>query len=280
MPLSSSNHIPSLIELLAQIDVENAITESASSSPISVSPFNIKNFEAFLVRSHCDENYEFWKCCNYYLNHADESTFDFVRWNTQIYESFIQVNAPMECNLPEDIRKAYKDWYVDNIIPSRDIVLKARQHTLNLMSDAYRQFVRYVNTSTPPPPSPAVTIACDEPSGYFAPQQRDLKVRRNKDKFLLKRSLSTSNAAKTPTGATISTSSSSTTNSSSRTELAADTAQTRGPLGLLSKGKALVTKLRRKNKRPTLQSSSSTGSALPVYPPLKTDAADTEIDIN
>lgn len=270
-------HAPSLAELLSQCDVEDAIMKSASSSPTSVSPFNIKNFEAFLVRSHCDENYEFWKSCNYYLHNADQPTFDFVRWNTEIYENFIQMNAPMECNLPEDIKKAYQDWYLRNIIPSREIVLKARQHALNLMSDAYRQFIRYTNTSTPPPPpSPAATIGVD--TNYFA-QQRDPRVRKNardrgqSEKPALKRSLTASNAIKS--GASISTSSSSST--SSCTELAE--ARKTGALGLINKGKALVTKLKCKTRRPNPQTSESTADNLPTYHPiLKGTAADRDLD--
>ncbi|QLQ79692.1 hypothetical protein HG537_0C03400 [Torulaspora globosa] len=204
-------HVPSLEELLQSDYVDT-----------DESPFNIKNFIAFLVKSHCDENYEFWKSCNYYLNNVDEPTFDFVRWNTEIYENFIKVNAPKECNLPEDIRKAYRDWYMHSIIPSRDIVLRARQHTLNLMSDAYRQFIRQVNSTVD-------------------------------GETILKRSLTVSNATKN--GATVSTSSTST--SSSR---AASTGPTHK--SLLSKGKALVEKFKRKTHKPALKKASSTGNAL------------------
>ncbi|QLL32814.1 hypothetical protein HG536_0D03360 [Torulaspora globosa] len=233
---------PSLEDLLSQTDADDAAADSDS-------PFNITNFVAFLVRSHCEENYEFWKSCNYYLNNVDGATFDFVRWNTAIYENFIKVNAPMECNLPEDIRKAYMDWYVDSIIPSRDIVLKARQHTLNLMSDAYRQFVRHVNSRLP-------AVAVDGETDCFPKSPLD---RKRADQLALKRSLTASDATKN--GASVSTSSTST--SSSRAGSAVTT-QNKGPLGLLSKGKALVAKFKRKSQGPALKKASSTGSALPV----------------
>lgn len=219
---------PSLEELLSQTDADEAASGDT--------PFNIKSFVAFLVRSHCDENYEFWKSCNYYLNNVDMRTFDFVRWNTEIYEKFIRVNAPKECNLPEDIRKAYMDWYAHSIIPSRDIVLKARQHTLNLMSDAYRQFVRHVNSTLP-----VDSASCA-------------------DEMTLKRSLTTSNATKN--GASVSTSSTSTLSTKKKT---ASTCPThKGPLGLLNKGKALVAKLKHKTHKPALKKASSASGALPV----------------
>lgn len=277
--MANNLHAPTLTELLAQLDIEDEITETASSSPTSVSPFNIKNFEAFLVKSHCDENFEFWKCCNYYLMNADKPTFDFVQWNTKIYENFIQVNAPMECNLPEDIRKAYTDWYVDSIIPDREIVLKARQHALNLMSDAYRQFVRYTNTATPPPPSPSVTVSTNtrkvDPTGYF-PQQQEPNVRwppyENELSFGLKRSLTTGGTPRFATN--ISNSSSSATSSKSEfTEPTSSSTQK-----LFNKGRALVTKLKRKTKRPSLNSSSSGGSAVVFRQPLKRGASDRDLD--
>lgn len=257
-------HPPNLEELLAQGDVEDEMTQRASSSPTSVSPFNIKNFEAFLVKSHCDENYEFWKACNYYLKHSDIPTFDFVQWNTRIYESFIKVNAPMECNLPQDIRKAYQDWYDHGVIPSREVVFEARQHALNLMSDAYRQFVRYTNNTNPPPPSPSPSVTLQTPTTSYFPQQRDLKKRKNSrerrpNDLKLQRSISGSTASKNNSRVSIVMDSASSSKSDLSDTLRAGASTKR----LINKGKALVTKLKQKTKRPALNSAHSANSGLP-----------------
>lgn len=255
-------HAPSLEELLSQMDVEEEMTQRASSSPPSISPFNIKNFEAFLVKSHCDENYEFWKACNYYLNHSDIPTFDFVQWNTNIYRNFIQVNAPMECNLPQDIKKAYQEWYDHGVIPSRDVVLEARQHALNLMTDAYRQFVRYTNHATPPPPSPSVST--QGPTTCYFPQQRDLKRRKNSREcrtsdFKIQRSVTDSSGSQSGSRVSVVMDS----GSSSKSELSESVGGGASTRRLINKGKALVTKLKQKTKRPNLKSSSSSNNGLP-----------------
>lgn len=267
MPLA-----PSLEELLTQMDVEEEMTQRASSSPASVSPFNIKNFEAFLVKSHCDENYQFWKACNYYLERSEAAGFDFAQWNNTMYASFIQANAPMECNLPHTIKRAYKDWHDRGAVPKRDVVLEARQHALNLMADAYRQFVRYTTHATPPPPSPALGPQSGPahsgpqsgPSTTYFPQQRDLKRRKNSHErrpsdLKLHRSITECTASKSTSRVSVSMDSTSSSQSDLSESLRAGASTNR----LINKGKALVTKLKKKTKRPTLKSSSSANNGVP-----------------
>lgn len=287
--MSNSINVPSLSELLAQLDMDEG-KKSPSSSSTSSSPYTIENFEAFLRRSHCEENYEFWKCSNYYLSNSDKRTFDFVKWNTKIYENFIKENASMECNLPEEIRKAYTDWYLHSIIPNRDIVLRARQHAFNLMTDAYRQFVRYLSTCSLSPSTPAVSVkkienvyintSTSSSSQVIVEDQQDVKVRSidfvdngiNDFKLNLTRS-PTSKSANGECTRSNSMSSSATSSHSDAIDTASSSTNK-----LLIKGKAFVNKLTKKTRRPTLTSSSSSSSNTPFYSHLKRGVSDRTLD--
>ncbi|QLG70350.1 hypothetical protein HG535_0A02890 [Zygotorulaspora mrakii] len=169
MPDSSRSanvvNFPPLSELLSQLTLDEGEGRSEKDERDKAldsseeSPFNIKNFEAFLLRSHCAENFEFWKDCNYYLANYHREDFDYKGWNKKIYENFIQENSSMECNLPDRMRKLFGEWYRSETIADRDAVLRAKQHAIDLMSDAYRHFVRSVNTSYSVPASNSVSTS-------------------------------------------------------------------------------------------------------------------------
>lgn len=124
--------IPSLQEVLTR----------PGGGEIESSPYTMGKFEQFLIKSHCEENYEFWRTCNGYLLRYDNDDFDIRRWNTGIYKRFIRESSPMECNLPEDIKHNFEESYRDSCRVPKMILYRARQHAWSLMTDAYRQYVR------------------------------------------------------------------------------------------------------------------------------------------
>lgn len=191
----------------------------------------------------------------------------------------------MECNLPQEIKKAYTDWYLHSIIPNRDIVLRARQHAFNLMSDAYRQFLRYLSTSSPSPSTPSVSVitikdGCNNTAQDAVEQQQDTKVRRidfvDNSMNDLKFNLTRTPTSKSANGDCTRSSSISSSVTSSHSEVT-DTVSS-STHKLLNKGKALVNKLTKKTKRPTLTSSSSSSSAMPFHLNLKRGASDRTLD--
>lgn len=143
--------VPSLYEVLSNT-AEAASAAGAGADEwegAEASPYTQAKFEQFLLKSHCEENYELWKTCNGYLQQCDDANFDVHRWNTRIYKTFIKENSPMECNLPTDIKRGFHEAYRCYGRLPRSVLYRARQHAWSLMADAYRQYVRQVNSSTP-----------------------------------------------------------------------------------------------------------------------------------
>lgn len=136
-------------------------------------PFNIETFHRFLLKAHCEENLEFFQYCNTYIctktrkeaisldmanskSETDLATTEshqhrlLKMWNNRIYLKYIALNSPRECNFPQEIREVFEKCYEEQQLPSDESVLIAMQHILQLLMDAYRQFIKFVNNSNDP----------------------------------------------------------------------------------------------------------------------------------
>ncbi|CDF91531.1 ZYBA0S12-01024g1_1 [Zygosaccharomyces bailii CLIB 213] len=160
MSCNEKETIPSLYEVLSG-------TADGGCEDDGDSPYTLVKFEQFLVKSHCDENYEFWKTCNGYLRCCDDEDFDVDGWNSKVYKSFIMDNSPMECNLPTEVKKGFQESYNSCGRLPRTVLHKARQHAWSLMTDAYRQYVRHINHN------------CTTPSSCCASPHSGAKIRQD-----------------------------------------------------------------------------------------------------
>lgn len=274
MQCHEDSSIPGLYELLTKAS-NNGETDNNNNN----NPYTLGKFERFLLKYHCEENYEFWRTCNRYLLKYDDENFDVKKWNSGIYKQFIGENSPMECNLPEDIRLIFKDSYHDGLRIPQVIVQRARQHAWSLMADAYRQYVRQVckkrgccNSSRPI-------------SRSVSPVPPAVSTRIRRDHHPMKSS-SSSNLAlpiiEVPTLSVTDNSSSpgSCSNGSAggdeprntvRSPTESPDAVGAGTQRLISKGKGIMSRFRLRNRRTSFASQSPTNS---IYKNLERRASD------
>lgn len=269
MAYHESSSIPSLQEMLSR-PAQRVKEEDGNA-------YTLQMFEKFMRRSHCEENYEFWKNCNGYMVHCDEKNFDIARWNARLYRRFIRENSPMECNLPVDIRQGFKESYEKNQKPPKALIYRARQHAWSLMTDAYRQYVRQVCRNGE---NFSGAGNMDESPGSLAkiryePSNRSLTVPAIELPQLMLPEISKS--AGTSNGFTRSNSigsSSPRTPSCSSNEaspVGSPDAIGAGTQRLINKGKEFMSKFRVKNRRPSFASQSSTNT---LYTRLERRASD------
>lgn len=122
-------------------------------------PFTLLEFNKFLTRTHCDENMKFFIMARPFLMQDDkksmfsapssistnsfEINFNLDGWNDTIYNIFIKVDSPLECNFPQRIRNLFDNCYQLNKPPRQAYIAQAVQHILNLLFDAYSKFLKY-----------------------------------------------------------------------------------------------------------------------------------------
>ncbi|CAL9735143.1 hypothetical protein MOSE0_G07976 [Monosporozyma servazzii] len=142
------------------INDDATITTDNNGKIINTFPYTLKEFNNFLVRTHCEENLEFFIMTRQFLLNDDKkslrssnvsavssrnySSFDLELWDDQIYSIFIKVDSPKECNLPQYIRELFDDCHNKNNPPRQVCIIQAIQHILGLLLDAYKRFVQYI----------------------------------------------------------------------------------------------------------------------------------------
>lgn len=244
--------IPSLHEVLTKpVDGE-----------IENDPYTLNKFEQFLLKSHCEENYEFWRTCNGYLLRYDNDDFDARKWNSGIYRKFIRENSSMECNLPEDIKQNFKESYRDSSRVPKVILYRARQHAWSLMTDAYRQYVRQAckkggccnsrPASRSESPSELARIRRDPSPSNLTVPVIELPT------LAVTKPMGTSQAF--TRSSSISSAGPETPSSSEESPTESPDAVGTGTQRLISKGKEIMSRFRLKNRRTSFASQSSTNS--------------------
>lgn len=182
----------------------------------------------------------------------------------------------MECNLPERIRSHFTEWYKNKSLPDTDTILKAKLHAIDLMSDAYRRFIKSAGSSVSTSTLASVAAPVADKTNIKSTQVAVKKVVRSSQpgshdavSSFEQFSSTTRTALK---GASKSTDSlSSLVAVSSHESDANDTdmmdqlavhvrSNSSGTYNFIDKGLALVTKLKKKKLRPRLTSSSSSCS--------------------
>ncbi|CCK71755.1 GTPase-activating protein RGS2 KNAG_0H03410 [Huiozyma naganishii CBS 8797] len=180
-------NIPNLYDILSQSRSESPSIVNGSVNNTSVSPsrqnsivgvppppkygpnpYTLSEFAHFLQRTHCDENLEFFQKTRKFLfndefretysnnslsDHSTCSKFDVEEWNRCIYDHFIRVDSPMECNLPQYIRELFDKCYTEGIAPKQVHIVQAIQHILGLLFDAYARFLQQVQEQKETPPT-------------------------------------------------------------------------------------------------------------------------------
>lgn len=141
-------------------------TKDNNSNIINDYPYTLKEFNKFLIKTHCEENLEFFIMTKQFLLYDDKkslisnsimsttssnmySTFNLELWNDQIYNIFIKVDSPKECNLPQYIRGLFDDCHRREIPPKQIYIIQAIQHILGLLLDAYTRFIQFIQQTTP-----------------------------------------------------------------------------------------------------------------------------------
>ncbi|CAL9730164.1 hypothetical protein MOUN0_I08086 [Monosporozyma unispora] len=145
---------------LVEINDNCTVTTDNNGKIINTFPYTLKEFNNFLVRTHCEENLEFFIMTRQFLLNDDKkslrssnississrnySNFDLELWDDQIYDIFIKVDSPKECNLPQYIRELFDDCHKRGNPPRQVFIIQAIQHILGLLLDAYSRFVQYI----------------------------------------------------------------------------------------------------------------------------------------
>ncbi|CAR26436.1 hypothetical protein ZYGR_0H02450 [Zygosaccharomyces rouxii] len=266
MQCHENSSIPSLHEVLTksvQDEIEN-------------DPYTLNKFEQFLLKSHCEENYEFWRSCDGYLLKYDNDDFDIQKGNSKIYKKFIRANSPMECNLPEDIKQNFRESYHHGSRVPKDTLCRARQHSWSLMKDAYRQYVRQVCKRSGCCNSRSVSRS--ESPSEVTRIRSDLSHTSLTIPIIELPTLAVTNTSK-PTGAShafrrsssFSSSGPETSSSSEESPTEPPDAIGAGTQRLFSKGKEFMSRFRLKNRRTSFASQSSTNS---IYTNFERRASD------
>lgn len=141
-------------------------TRDSNGNIINDYPYTLKEFNKFLIKTHCEENLEFFIMTKQFLLCDDKkslrsnsivstissnmySNFDLELWDDQIYNIFIKVDSPKECNLPHYIRCLFDDCHRQDIPPKQIYIIQAIQHILGLLLDAYTRFIQYIQQTAP-----------------------------------------------------------------------------------------------------------------------------------
>lgn len=140
-------------------------TKDSNGNIINDYPYTLKEFNRFLIRTHCEENLEFFIMTKQFLLYDDKkslrsnsivstissnmySNFDLELWDEQIYNIFIKVDSPKECNLPQYIRGLFDDCHRQEVPPKQIYIIQAIQHVLGLLLDAYTRFIQYIQQTS------------------------------------------------------------------------------------------------------------------------------------
>lgn len=152
----------SKIETNTENHIHHAMTnnnDNENNTNNGTEPFTLNEFNKFLTRTHCDENMKFFIMARPFLMQDDkksmfsaqssistnsfEINFNLDGWNDTIYNIFIKVDSPLECNFPQRIRNLFDNCYQSNKPPRQAYIAQAIQHILNLLFDAYSKFLKY-----------------------------------------------------------------------------------------------------------------------------------------
>lgn len=150
---------------LVEISDNCTVTTDNNGKIINTFPYTLNEFNSFLIRTHCEENLEFFIMTRQFLLNDDKrslrssivssmssknySNFDLELWDDQIYNIFIKVDSPKECNLPQYIRELFDDCHKNGNPPRQVFIIQAIQHILGLLLDAYSRFVQYIQQIEP-----------------------------------------------------------------------------------------------------------------------------------
>lgn len=154
--------IPNLYELLSELneskdyttDTLSSIRSSINDSESSTSnkdPYSLHEFYKYLKKSHCDENLEFFNKTRRFLiseNTLSRScSIDKNYWNDQVYNKFIMVDSPLQCNFPQYVRDNFDQCYLDDVRPSQADIVNAIEIVMGMLFDAYSRYLNHIQTN-------------------------------------------------------------------------------------------------------------------------------------
>ena len=157
--------IPNLYELLSELneskdyatDTLSSIRSSnnnnndSESSTTKNDPYSLHEFYKYLKQCHCDENLEFFNKTRRFLiseNTLSRScSIDKNYWNDQVYNKFIMVDSPLQCNFPQYVIDNFDKCYLDDVRPSQADIVNAIEIVMGMLFDAYSRYLNHIQTN-------------------------------------------------------------------------------------------------------------------------------------
>ncbi|SMN18942.1 similar to Saccharomyces cerevisiae YOR107W RGS2 Negative regulator of glucose-induced cAMP signaling [Maudiozyma saulgeensis] len=150
--------VPNLYELLSELNESTDYTKDAISSRRSSSgststsdPYSLHEFYKYLKKCHCDENLEFFNKTRRFL--VSENTLsrslstDNKYWNDQVYNKFIMVDSPAQCNFPQYVRDNFDACHLAGVRPTQTDIINAIEIVMGMLFDAYSRYLNHIQTN-------------------------------------------------------------------------------------------------------------------------------------
>ena len=129
----------------------NDINDDSESSTSKIDPYSLHEFYKYLKQCHCDENLEFFNKTRRFL--ISENTLsrccsiDKNYWNDQVYNKFIMVDSPLQCNFPQYVIDNFDKCYLNDIRPSQSDIVNAIEIVMGMLFDAYSRYLNHIQTN-------------------------------------------------------------------------------------------------------------------------------------
>ncbi|CAB4254222.1 similar to Saccharomyces cerevisiae YOR107W RGS2 Negative regulator of glucose- induced cAMP signaling [Maudiozyma barnettii] len=150
--------VPNLYELLSELNESTDYTtdtissrRSSSGSTSTCDPYSLHEFYKYLKKCHCDENLEFFNKTRRFL--VSENTLsrnistDNTYWNDEVYNKFIVVDSPAQCNFPQYVRDNFDACHSEGVRPTQAEIINAIEIVMGMLFDAYSRYLNHIQTN-------------------------------------------------------------------------------------------------------------------------------------